>query len=106
MKPPHILYELREIKSTDLPMLIFGDSVVMRGEEEVMTIMAKQADFDFKEEEEADFASRLMEKFLPILSSFEAPEEQELFDHSSNIIEDLLILIMGSLVTGLHHIKE
>ena len=106
VKPPHILYELREIKSSDLPMIIFGDSVVMKGEQEVMTIMSKQADFDFKEEEEADFASRLMEKFLPILSSFEAPEEQELFDHSSNIIEDLLILIMGALVTGLPHMKD
>lgn len=106
VKPPHILYELREIKQDDLPMIIFGDNVVMKGEEEVMTIMAKQTDFDFKEEAQADFASRLLEKFLPILSKFEAPEEQELFDHSSNIIEDLLILIMGALVTGLPHMKE
>ena len=106
VKPPHILYELREIKSSDLPMIIFGDNIVMKGEDEVMSIMSKQADFDFKEEEEADFASRIMEKFLPILSSFEAPEEQELFDHNSNIIEDLLILIMGALVTGLPHMKE
>ena len=105
VKPPHILYELREITSSDLPMLIFGDNVVMKGDSEVISLLAKEGEFDFKEEEEAYFASRIMEKFLPILSSFEAPEEQELFDHSSNIIEDLLFLIMGALVTGLPHMK-
>lgn len=106
VKPPHILYELREIKSSDLPMIIFGDQIVMKGEEEVMSLLAKQGDFDFQEEEEADFASRIMEKFLPILSSFEAPEEQELFDHSANIIENLLILVLGTMVIGLPHMKE
>ena len=28
VKPPHILYELKEITHQDLPMLIFGDNVV------------------------------------------------------------------------------
>ena len=108
VKPPHILYELRELKGDNLPMLMFGDLVVLSGDEEVMALMTKQAEIGSSPEEEleADFASRIMEKFLPVLAKFELPEEQELYDHSNNTIEDLLILILGTLLTQLPHMKE
>lgn len=108
VKPPHILYELKEITHQDLPMLIFGDNVVLKGDESVMELMVKQAELGGAPEVElqADFSTRIMEKFLPALSKFEPPEEQELFDNSGNLIEDLLILILGSLVLGLPHMKE
>ena len=108
VKPPHILYELKEITHNDLPMLIFGDNIVLKGDEAVMELLAKQAELGGAPEVElqADFASRLMEKFLPVLSKFEPPEEQELFDHSSNLIEDLLILILGALILGLPPMKQ
>lgn len=108
VEPPHILYELKEIKADDLPLLFFGNDAVIKGEEEVMDLMSKQAELGGASDIElqADFATRIMEKFLPVLSRFEPPEEQELFDHSSNTIEDLMILILGSLLTGLPHMKE
>ncbi|MHA2365387.1 MAG: hypothetical protein ACXAC7_15620, partial [Candidatus Hodarchaeales archaeon] len=107
--PENMIYELYSAHSDDLPMLIFGDQVILKGDEAVMELLDGQAAMGGLPEEElqADFAQEMMAKILPAIRSFETDDsDQEFYDKTTNIFEKILILILGAMLQNLPHINE
>lgn len=102
--PAHVLYEKilkTPILEEDLPILMLGDQVVIKGDEAVMDLMNKQVALGGLPEIEiqADFAQEMMSKILPAMRQMSelTPliENQEFYDIATNLFEKMLILILG-----------
>lgn len=103
--PEHPIYHIRGFEPRELPILMFGGDVLLKGDEEVMQVASKEG-VGSDLENQADFAQEIMTRFLPVLSKFQVPPEQELYDHVSNTIEKLMIVLLGALVLNVPNLKE